>query len=117
MSILLLTGDLACSSQVCAAGTRAGVNVEVAMSPLRLLERAAEALPSLVILDLNTPGLDCREVVPQLKRLATPPGNIIAFGPHVHEARLAAAREAGADQVLARGQFYASVDKLLAATG
>jgi DNA-binding response OmpR family regulator len=113
MSILLLTGDLACSSQVCAAGTRAGMNVQVAMSPARLLERAAETPPKLVILDLNTPGLDCGQLVPQLKGLATPPGTIIAFGPHVHEGRLAAAREAGCDQVLARGQFYATLEKLL----
>jgi DNA-binding response OmpR family regulator len=116
MSILLLTGDLACSSQVAAAGTRAGINVEVAMSPARLLERAAETAPRMVILDLNMPGLECREIVPQLKGLAIPP-TIIAFGPHVHEARLATARAAGCDQVLARGQFYATLDKLLTATG
>jgi CheY-like chemotaxis protein len=112
MSTILLTSDLACSSQVSAAGTRAGVPVQIAMSPARLLELAAETAPRLVILDLNSPLLDCRELVPRLKQLPTPPA-IIAFGPHVHEGRLAAAQEAGCDQVLARGQFYAQVDRLL----
>lgn len=113
MSTLLFTADLACSSQVTAAGTRAGVAVQVAMSPARLLELAAEAAPRLVILDLNSPLLDCRDIVLRLKELPTPPQTIIAFGPHVHEARLAAAQEAGCDRVLARGQFYAQIDGLL----
>jgi DNA-binding response OmpR family regulator len=113
MSVLLLTADLACSSQVTAAGARTGVAVEAAMNVARLLQRAAETAPRLVIVDLNTAGLDSSGLVQQLKQL-TPPPTVIAFGPHVHEARLAAAREAGCDQVLARGQFYAHLDALLA---
>ena len=113
MSILLLTSDLACSSQVSAAGARTGSAVEVVMNPARLMERAVETSPDLVLLDLNTPLLDCGQVVGQLKALATPP-KVIAFGPHVHEARLTAAQEAGCDRVLARGQFYAQVDAILA---
>lgn len=111
MSAILLTADLACSSQVSGAAARTGVSLEVVMNPARLLERAAEIMPAVVILDLNTPLLDCRELVPQLKALASAP--IVAFGPHVHEARLAAAQEAGCDRVLARGQFYAQVEQLL----
>jgi DNA-binding response OmpR family regulator len=113
MSILLLTSDLACSSQVSAAGARTGAAVEVVMNPARLLERAVEISPDLVLLDLNTPLLDCGQVVGQLKALATPL-KVIAFGPHVHEARLTAAQEAGCDRVLARGQFYAQVNAILA---
>lgn len=115
MSVLLLTTDLSCSSQVSGAAARLGVPLGTVMNPAQLMNRAAESSPAVVILDLNTPLLDCRELVPQLKALSSPPSTIIAFGPHVHEARLAAAREAGCDRVLARGQFYAQVEQILAA--
>jgi DNA-binding response OmpR family regulator len=113
MSALLLTADLACSSQVTGAASRKGVEFEVAMTPARLLERAAATAPDVVILDLNIAMLNCQDLVPQLRGLANPPRTIIAFGPHVHEARLAAAQEAGCDRVLARGQFYAQLEQLL----
>jgi DNA-binding response OmpR family regulator len=112
MPILLLTADLACSSQVSAAGVRAGVDLEVCMNTARLLERAAEISPWLVVLDLNTHALNCAELVPRLKALADPV-QVIAFGPHVHAARLKAAEDAGCDRVLARGQFYAQIDTIL----
>ncbi len=40
---------------------------------------------------------------------------IIGFASHVHEARLAAAQEAGFDQVLSRGQFSSRVAEYLRA--
>ena len=114
MSVMVLTADLACSSQVSGAAARAGTAVEVVMNAARLVERAGEVLPRLVVLDLNAPSLDCGSIVPQLKALSPPP-SVIAFGPHVHEARLAAAQEAGCDRVMARGQFYAQLEGLLRA--
>lgn len=117
MPAVLLTADLACSSQVTGAGQRAGVEVSVAMTVSRLLELAAETFPRLVILDLTTPGLNCTATLGELKSLPQPPESIIAFGPHVHEARLQEAQAAGCDLVLARGQFYAQVGRLLAERG
>jgi len=38
---------------------------------------------------------------------------VVAFGPHVHEERLAAAREAGCDEVLSRGEFFARVNAIV----
>jgi CheY-like chemotaxis protein len=111
MTIALLTSDLACASQVTGAGQRLGAAVEVAMTPARLLELAAGK--RLVILDLNTAGLNPQEAVPLLRGLTPPPEAILAFGPHVHEARLASARQAGCDVVLTRGQFYSQIDTLL----
>ena len=71
------------------------------------------ASPALVILDLGMPGLDVRGVVARLRALRVPAAKIIAFGPHVHEALLQAARDAGCDTVLARGQFYARLDEIV----
>jgi DNA-binding NarL/FixJ family response regulator len=113
VAVLLLTADLACSSQVSAAGVRSAVEVEVCMSTGRLLERAVETSPSLVIVDLNMRPLNCAELVPRLKALAGPV-EVIAFGPHVHETQLAAAQDAGCDQVLPRGRFYAQIESILA---
>jgi hypothetical protein len=39
---------------------------------------------------------------------------ILAYGPHVHEDRLAAARAAGCDAVVSRGQLDREADSLLA---
>ena len=68
---------------------------------------------SLVLLDLTTASLDVHELVPRLRDRASRPISIVAYGPHVHEESLAAAREAGCDEVLARGQFDAQLDAIL----
>ncbi|HVX59983.1 MAG TPA: hypothetical protein VHC19_05275 [Pirellulales bacterium] len=112
MPALLYTADLACSSKVSGAAARAGVDLTVAMSVAALLEKAGALNPELVILDLAAPGIVPGELIGQLKALASAP-RVIAFGPHVHEAKLAAAAEAGCDAVLARGQFYAQLESLL----
>jgi len=45
----------------------------------------------------------------------SPPPQILAFGPHVMADALAAARDAGAQQSLARGAFTAQLPSLIAA--
>ena len=114
MLVLLLSGDLATSSKVAAAAARQNVPLEVALSAAALVEKAAAAQADLVILDLSSAGLDARAVISQLRELTSAPRAIIAFGPHVHEALLAAAKDAGCDRVLSRGQFHARVDEILA---
>jgi CheY-like chemotaxis protein len=79
-----------------------------------LVANASTDQVHLVLLDLSTPGLDPKQLVPQLRRLTRPPIAIIAFGPHVHAARLAAAREAGCDEVLALGEFNSRMAGVLA---
>lgn len=115
MPALLLTTDLGCSSKVTGAAARnSALAVETAMTVARLLEKAAAGDYPLVLLDLNSAGVDPREIVPKLKALAHPPRAIVAFGPHVHEDKLQAAADAGCDAVLTRGQFFAQVDQILA---
>ena len=111
-SILLVTSDLARSSQVSGAAARVGATIETVMQPARLLERLENADCRLVILDLNTPGVDPASLVPLIRGQSAAVG-IVAFGPHVHEAKLQAAVQAGCDEVLTRGQFHARVDELL----
>jgi hypothetical protein len=66
----------------------------------------------IVILDLST-QIDLYGIVEAAKKPATEAARIIAFGPHVHVERLAAARAAGCDEVVSRGQFFARLDAIL----
>ena len=114
MRVLLLTSDLAVSSKVAGAAERQQAALVVAADVENAGAAASEALYDLAILDLSIPRLDVRRIVERLKAQPQPPRSILAFGPHVHEGLLQAARDAGCDRVLSRGQFYAQLDEILA---
>lgn len=77
----------------------------------------AEAVGSgtrLVLVDLEAPGaLEALSEVGERARGA----RVVAFGPHVAEEKLAAARAAGADTVLTRGRFVRELGELVAGAG
>lgn len=112
MLIVFLTNDLVFPSRVRGAADKIGARFETAANADSLIAKL-EAEPAVVILDLNAPAVDAASLVPRLKSLAAPPLGIIAFGPHVHEAKLAAAEAAGCDVVLTRGQFDAQMEAVL----
>lgn len=112
MPAVILSTDLMLGSQLSGAAARTGVSVQSCGSAEKLLERIAPGDTALVILDLGLPGLDVAALVAAIRqRSAT--AKIIAFGPHVHKERLAAAAAAGCDRVMSRGQFHATMDELL----
>lgn len=113
MSVVCLSSDLTTSSRLAGAAARAGVQLSTAMSAAKLFDLVGAAPVRLVIIDLTTFGLDVTDVVAKLRAAARPPAKIFAFGPHVHEAALSAAAEAGCDQVLTRGQMHSLADQLL----
>jgi CheY-like chemotaxis protein len=121
MYILFLTNDLVFPSRVQGAAQACGARMITAPNVDTLLAKYGEAASSvdaaesasLALLDLNAAGVDAAQVVPRLKELSPPPKAIIAYGPHVHEHKLAAAQEAGCDLVLTRGQFDAQMAELL----
>lgn len=109
--------DLMFGSRLEAAAARTGTRVEVFGNldgACRRLESADEKLAAigLAILDLSMASLNPAEAIRRL-RVANSGVPILAFGPHVHEGRLAAAREAGADEVMSRGAFDSQMDNLL----
>ncbi len=114
MSVLFLTKDLVFSSRVSGRTQALGIELSVVSQADQLVANASRDQVQLVMLDLSTPGLDPKQLVPQLRRLTRPPKAIIAFGPHVHEVQLATAREAGCDEVLARGEFNSHMAGILA---
>jgi CheY-like chemotaxis protein len=112
VSVLLVTGDLMTSSRVGAAAVRCKISCLTAL-PAGSVEQAGQQGARLIVLDLAAQGLDLGVLVGQLKALPHHP-KVIAFGPHVHEERLRLAAEAGCDEVISRGQFYARLDAILA---
>jgi DNA-binding NarL/FixJ family response regulator len=77
--------------------------------------RVQEKQPSLVIFDLNSQKLAPLEAIaalkadPELQRIRT-----LGYVSHVDEATIAAARQAGVDQVIARSAFTARLAEILA---
>lgn len=111
--VLFLTADLVFSSRASGAGQTLNVPVESLASPAAVVERSSAGGVKLVLIDLGLPGLELEPLVTELKALPTAPA-IVAYAPHVHEAKLQAAVGAGCDQVLTRGQFNTRLAELLA---
>lgn len=112
MGVAALTSDLLLGSQLRAAGQRVGTAVVIAASRESLSTSIETSPPRLIVLDLSHRGLDPQQLVAQLKSVA-PEASIVAFGPHVHRERLAAATAAGCHLVKSRGAFIAEMDAIL----
>ena len=113
MTIVLLSGDLAALSRVEGAATRLGQAVRIASGESQAVEFCEAEDAKTVIVDLSIPSLDIASLVKQLKSIEDSNTRVLAFGPHVHEQRLAAAREAGCDLVVSRGQFFSQLESIL----
>jgi CheY-like chemotaxis protein len=111
-TILAAINDLMFTSRVRAAGDAAGVTTHFVRTPADLAARAPEA--DLILLDLETRWLDGSATIRMLKENPATAGiGIVAFASHVLGDALTAAREAGADRVLARSAFVKQLPDLL----
>lgn len=107
MKCYILSRDLMFSSQVTSDAKQMG------LEPQTIGSAADVAEPdSLVVLDLGGPGLDVGQVV---EALASMNAKLIAVAPHVHEAKLEAAKAAGAYRVLTKGQAHRELKSVLQA--
>lgn len=109
----LLSNDYFFSSQLKGDVQRLGLALQQIATADGLLEQLGDnSEDSLVLIDLTLGSLDL-EVISKLKTLSPPPVAIIAYGPHVAAGKLSAAREAGCDQVLTRGQAHSEIANVL----
>ena len=110
MKTVLFTTDLMASSKIAPAAAE----VQLALQTVGSLEALAAAAKDarLVVVDLNSVTGDVRDLIAGLKSLPHSP-TVLAFGPHVHEAKLKAASEAGCNGVFSRGQFHAQTAEIL----
>lgn len=110
MSLLVVTTDLVVQTWIAGAAQRAGQKVTVAATIDAVRQSVVERPPTRILVDLDT-GIDAAAIC-ELARAMEPSPAVLAFGPHVHKDRLAAARAAGC-QALSRGQLHAEIDAIL----
>ncbi len=80
----------------------------------RLVDMLTREHPALLIFDLGNAEIPWREWIPLLKSVpATRRIPLVCFGSHVDEASLQTAQSSGADAVLARSKFSASMPDLI----
>lgn len=114
--ILVAVDDLLFSSKIRTTGKQVGAQLTFARTPPEILEHARVSQPSMLIIDLNSAKADPIETIAALKRdPATSSIRTIGFVSHVHTALIAAARQAGADEVMARSTFAANLAEILQA--
>ncbi len=99
-------------SKVSASAKIAAIEM-TSMPPAKALSEAVLPASELIAIDLTAPISQISELVESLRAKA-PSAKIIAFGPHVHEAKLEAAQQAGCDHVMPRGAFHKQLDSILA---
>ena len=112
MTVVLLSRDLMGASRIEGAARQAGAQFRMFANLDAATECCATQPVALVIVDLATAGLDVAAVVERLKSESERSPTIVAFGPHVHVASLEAAKDAGCDEVLSRGQFMSQLDTI-----
>ena len=118
-SVWFLSGDLMFASRVRGAAERVGLRFRLSGSLPSADEGGAVGpdggvtaeRPRYVILDLAT-RFSLTEYVVAWVREHHPAAIVIAYGPHVQVARLKAARDAGIERVMTRGQFDAALATL-----
>lgn len=110
--VVAAVADLIFGARVRAAATAAGVPLVIARDAAAVLAAAPGA--RMLLLDLDARWLDGPAVIRRLKQGAETAGvPIVAFVSHVRVDAIGAAREAGADRVLARSAFVKELPMLL----
>lgn len=109
--IHLLIDDLFFRARVEATARALDVPVDLAKLGPDVADRVADDPDAIVLVDLNHPA-DPIAAIRALKETAPSP-HVVAFGSHVDSDRLKAARDAGADRVLARSAFTDRLAEIL----
>jgi DNA-binding NarL/FixJ family response regulator len=114
--ILAAVDDFLFRSKIRATAKHVNAEIVFAQTPDEILAQARALKPSLLIIDLNSAKADPVSTIaalkaePELSRIQT-----IGFASHVHADLIAAARQAGADQVLPRSAFAGNLAEILSA--
>jgi CheY-like chemotaxis protein len=114
MRIILLSTDLMLMSAAFGAAERHGATMKAVPDAKATLAACGDDEVKLLAIDLRTRGLEIGTLVATLRTERPTSLHILAGGPHVQEASLAAARDAGCDEVVTRGQFEARLDAAVA---
>ncbi|MCA9063833.1 MAG: hypothetical protein KDA96_12260 [Planctomycetaceae bacterium] len=111
MKNILISQDLMLMSSVQSAVRAVGSEYATVSAVEQLAVHAADNQPLRLLMDLGSIGFPVSDLSEHVS--ADVLARSIAFGPHVHEAKLEAARSAGFGTVLSRGAFLSRVGQLL----
>jgi DNA-binding NarL/FixJ family response regulator len=118
MTILAAVDDLLFSSKIRATAKQVGVDVQFARSPEEILNQARTLKPTLAIFDLNSGKTNPVDTIAALKAdPAMAAIRTLGFASHVHIELIAAARKAGADEVMPRSAFAGRLAAILVNAG
>jgi len=113
--IIAGVSDLMLASKIRSAAAAVGAEVRFAKETAALLEAVRASTPNLVLLDLDDRLVDPLEVIAAVRSDAALASlRVLGFVSHVRADRIAAARQAGIDEVLARSAFVERLGELLA---
>ncbi len=113
--IVAVVDDLLFSSKIRAAAGHAGRRIVFVRSGAAVLDDIRTQRPGLIVIDLDRDSLDPIGVIRALKSDADLRATrVVGFVSHVHGERIAEARAAGIDTVLARSAFAASLPAIVA---
>lgn len=111
-TIVFYSNDMVFPSRVAAYAAQTGVTLSIAPVPSSFA-RQLGLDTRLALIDLSMGDLDLPALVQQVAA-ASPEAKCLGFGPHVDEALLSSAKNAGFAMVLTRGQFQQSFPMILA---
>ena len=116
VAILASVDDLFFRSKVRTTAKHLGIDITFAATSDEMVAQAKALQPTLVIFDLNSSKMDPIATIAALKADgATADLRAIGFASHVHTELIAAARQAGADDVLPRSAFAGRLADILQA--
>jgi len=110
MCVVALVTDLLFATKIRSTAEAVGVAVQLARSMPELLRAAERA--NLVLIDVNSSGLDAIEAIRQVRSLPNRP-KILAYLSHVQRELADAAGHAGADEVMPRSRFSSELPAIL----
>ena len=112
MKILAAIHDLMFSSKVNAAARGKAISWLPRGTPVA--EHVAKEKPDVLLIDLASPALNAIEAVRTIKSAPeTRDVVVIGYVDHTREDLIAAARDAGADHVMSKGEFARRLPELL----
>ena len=112
--IVCAIDDLLFSIKIKEAAKQLGVPLYFERSGERIVDTVREKQPSLVIFDLNSARLAPLKAIAAIKRdPALAAVKTLGYVSHVDSPTIAAAREAGVDQVMARSAFADRLGEIL----
>jgi len=112
--VIAVVDDLLFSSKIRAVASKTGTPISFVRERGAIVDAVRTKSPSLVIFDLDRDSLDPIGAIEAIRAADDLKDvRIVGFVSHVRADRIAAARTAGATQVLARSAFVGTLDTLL----